>query len=335
MTGSIRRRTSLDDSAHSVLPDELAHHVSKEARNHFETLHDVPRNERFLMVLVGNGALVEMILNWLCNTQHMTDVHRRTLILMTDRVGYTGLVKNKHGVRVDDCSLNDSSLEADMSFATEAYWRMTERRVRILGVLLRSGISFLNVEADAIWARNPLVDPRLVSSPRDIVLSVEMTTEIEFIFAFGFMLMRSNERTLALYSELEKVMSASIANMTSRQHGPGDFVYAKELQEQELLKRLVQSNVYQVTYSCLDQCSYASGRWYAKKDLRKYCKDAVGVPRVINNNWIVGNKEKAERAKLWGHWFLDGNQECKQSSKEMWKGVYETFAQLEPPSLRM
>ena len=263
----------------------------------------------------------------------MTGVHRRTVVLMTDRTGYTGLVDNKHGVRVLDCSLNDVSLEADMAYGTAAYWRMTDRRVRILGVLLRSGISFLNVEADAMWARNPLLDPRLVSSPRDIVLSVEMTEDIEFIFAFGFLLVRSNERTLALYSELEESLSASIANMTNSHHGPGDYVYAKELQEQEVLKHLVQSNVHNVRYSCLDQCSYASGRWYAKKDLRKYCKDLVGVPYVINNNWIVGNKEKIERAKLWGHWFLDSNQECKHLTREKSFSLQQAFTNLEPPEL--
>lgn len=313
------------------LPDALASHIILEAQNHVSTLDDIPKEERFLLIMVGNGALVDMFRSWLCNTKHMRDVHRRTLILMTDRAGYIGLVKNEHRVHVVDSSLNDTSLEADMSFGTEAYWRITERRVRILGVVLRAGISFLNVEPDAVWAKNPLLDPRLTSSPRDIILTVEFTADIEFMFAFGFLLVRSNRRTNALFSELEEKLSASIASMRDRHHDQGEYVWANELQEQEVLKRLVQSNDHNVTYSCLDQCSYASGRWYIKNDLRKYCRDTAGIPYIINNNWIVGNKAKTDRAKHWGHWFLDDDQECKQHMhQEKVNILMQTLQSLEP-----
>lgn len=268
----------------------------------------------------------------------MKDVHRRTLILMTDNQGYMRLSINHHGVRVVDCSLNDKSLEVDMSFGTEAYWRMTERRVRILGVLLRAGISFLNVEPDAVWARNPLLDHKLVSTPQDIVVAVELTDALELQFAFGFLLMRSNRRTQALYSELERSLSATIAGLQSGNssrlgNAQKDFVYSKEISEQEVLKRLVKSNVYKATYLCLDQCSYVSGRWYINEEFRKYCNDTAGQPHVINNNWIVGNGAKKERAKLWGHWFLDADQKCKaRPHHEKDEILLQTLQQLKPPA---
>lgn len=321
-----------------VLPSQFLRHIKREAREIVNGLNGIPRNERFLILMVGNGALVEMFRSWMCNTQHMKDVHRRTLILMTDNQGYMRLSINHHGVRVVDCSLNDKSLEVDMSFGTEAYWRMTERRVRILGVLLRAGISFLNVEPDAVWARNPLLDHKLVSTPQDIVVAVELTDALELQFAFGFLLMRSNRRTRALYSELERSLSATIAGLQSGNssrlgNAQKDFVYSKEISEQEVLKRLVKSNVYKATYLCLDQCSYVSGRWYINEEFRKYCNDTAGQPHVINNNWIVGNGAKKERAKLWGHWFLDADQKCKaRPHHEKDEILLQTLQQLKPPA---
>jgi hypothetical protein len=311
----------------------LSSHVIKEAQQHLSTLLDIPKQERFLILMIGNGALVDMVHSWMCNTKHMRGVHRRTLILMTDKAGFNDLVKNEHRVHVVDGSLNDTTLETGVSFGTEAYWRITERRVRILGVLLRAGISFLNIEPDAVWAKNPLLDSRLTSSPHDFVISTEFTADIELMFCFGFLLVRSNERTQALFSELEEQLSASIANMRNRHHGPEEYVFAKELQEQEVLKRLVQSNAHNVTYSCLDECSYASGRWYIKKDLRKYCKDTAGIPHVLNNNWITGNTAKMDRAKQWGHWFLDEDKGCKQHAHlEKVNVLFQTFQRLEPPA---
>ena len=55
----------------------------------------------------------------------------------------------------------------------------------------------------------------------------------------------------------------------------------------------------------LPSLEYISGLWYIFKEYR------TGNEKIIQNNWIVGNKAKVERAKSYGHWFLQDNGTCK------------------------
>ena len=301
------------------LPPALTRRISENALHRWNQVQGYPFEERFIFLMVGNGALVDMILSWLCNTERMKGVHQRTLILMTDTAGYRGLVRTPFDVHVVDSSLNDESLQSDMSYGTAAYWRMTERRVKMLGVILRSGVSFFNIEPDAVWVRNPLRDPRVVRSDHDMVVAVEMTESMEYQYAFGFLLLRSNARTRSLYDELERHLSASISSVTRNFSGPEEMPFTAELSEQMVLKKIISREMHSVSLSFLDACLYVSGRWYKNQEFRKYCKDTRDVPYVINNNWIVGNKAKIERAKLWGHWFIDDNGRCDRHESRRFK----------------
>ncbi len=56
----------------------------------------------------------------------------------------------------------------------------------------------------------------------------------------------------------------------------------------------------------LDQCLYASGLWYIDRSAHVN-RCGSKAPSVLNNNWIIGNKEKIQRANQNNHWFLKGS----------------------------
>ena len=52
----------------------------------------------------------------------------------------------------------------------------------------------------------------------------------------------------------------------------------------------------------LDACALsANGMWYEDETYRARCN----APKVVQNNYIIGNTAKILRAKIWGHWFVD------------------------------
>ncbi len=53
----------------------------------------------------------------------------------------------------------------------------------------------------------------------------------------------------------------------------------------------------------LDTCLYTSGLWYTEKEKHQRKCNSI-VPSVLNNNWIIGNQQKIDRAKFHKHWFL-------------------------------
>ena len=72
------------------------------------------------------------------------------------------------------------------------------------------------------------------------------------------------------------------------------------------------------TFQTMPKDRYVSGVWYRSKSRRKCPR-----PFAIQNNWIIGNAAKIQRAKRFGHWYLsrDGTKCVKNTIKE----VLESF----------
>jgi Nucleotide-diphospho-sugar transferase len=266
----------------------------------------------FVLIFQGNHAFAPMLESWLCNTVHMAGLHKRTLLVMTDESGYSRLVGNRYGVAVGLADAGDPSLLHDMAYGTVGYWKLTQARVKLLHQLLSAGIPFMNWEPDAFWARNPLADWSLLAARTDIVIASDGPDEL----AFGLMLVRANPRTRRLFHKLSYQLLHSLRALNGRDNAD-NVSYSSDFQEQKLLKRLLVGGFANATYTLLPQCLYPTGKWYRVDEsakLRHACIASHGPPIVINNNWIVGNDRKVERAKQWGHWFVDGQGRCDEDA---------------------
>ena len=52
--------------------------------------------------------------------------------------------------------------------------------------------------------------------------------------------------------------------------------------------------------------TYADGKWYEMSEADRQASH----PLIINNNWVLGNEKKKERALKWGHWFVKDDRSC-------------------------
>lgn len=267
--------------------------------------------QNFILIFQGNHAFVPMIHSWLCNTARMAGVHERTLLVMTDETGYARLENNAYGVAVALADAGDPGLLHDMTYGTVGYWKLTLARVNLLRQLLHAGIPFMNWEPDAFWARNPLQDWTLLAARTDIVIASDGPDEL----AFGLMLVRPNLRTKRVFHKLSHQLQRSLRVLDGRSNAD-NVTYSPDFQEQKLLKRMLLGGYANITYTLLPQCLYPTGKWYQvteSEKLRRDCVASHGAPIVINNNWIVGNNRKVERAIKWGHWFAENGQ-CDESA---------------------
>ena len=52
--------------------------------------------------------------------------------------------------------------------------------------------------------------------------------------------------------------------------------------------------------------TYADGKWYSLPEDKRL----ASRPLIVNNNWVLGNQKKIERAKQYGHWFIKEDFSC-------------------------
>jgi len=315
------------------------------ARRLWSALPAMPESQRYVMIMQGNGAMAPMVHNWMCNTKHMTGVHERTLIVMSDTAGFSALAGNPYNVAVAEMQLPDRGLAQSLNFGTYGYWKLTAARMQMLNDLISAGIPFLNWEPDAIWLRSPLDDAELAAAATsvDLAISSDIDEAGSRYLAVGFMFVKPNARTEQLFSKLVSTLDNNIRNLGP--HALNDDVgqkvgdagdvtdvirSPKPLGEQVILEGLLKDGYANATHHALSPCVYASGLWYRPNEdaKRRNCILKHGVPVLINNNWIIGNDAKIERSKAWGHWFIENDGACDADrvAKAMTCGVW-------PPAL--
>ena len=77
--------------------------------------------------------------------------------------------------------------------------------------------------------------------------------------------------------------------------------------EQKMMTTMLKKS--ELTIDWLSICDFMRGQWYSSKALRDTCPK----PWVLQNNYIVGNAAKIERAKKWGYWYLSSDSQTCQS----------------------
>ena len=133
----------------------------------------------------------------------------------------------------------------------------------------------------------------------------------------GFIMLRPTQATKSLWNkvllQLEGVMKA-YGEAQSRE-------YIENIgSEQLMLGELLDSEPIELSW--MDQYKFVPGVWYNDEGttFTPPFRLTIYDPVVILNNWVIGNSAKIARAKLYGHWFLNDEQDM--CIKTIEKNVY-------------
>ncbi|CAG2246998.1 unnamed protein product [Mytilus edulis] len=274
--------------------------LPKDYTNKFPEIIDLIRkmNVSPLLVTLINRAYLPFAFSWLCNTEQM-GIHKQVLFITTDEESKDQL--NKLWPKINVVAISGmSAVSTDQSYSHAGYIRLLIRRTQILLDILQNNIPIFLFEVDCLWIRNPV--PSLVKNEGYDIL-VNPVSNRPGVVAGGFIYMFPTNATKFLWTELNAkllTLEKKISNLSPEKGIPeseNDQMYLSDL-----VKRRVSG--LKPKYLPLDQ--YADGKWYSFPENTRATLD----PYVINNNWVIGNKNKISRAKSWGHWFILSDNTC-------------------------
>lgn len=235
----------------------------------------------FVYLQLVNKAYTNMTLSWICNVERFS-VLDKTVFIATDLVSFQTLSKWAPHV-----FLRERDQSPDLSYGQAAYYEMISFRSKIVEELLHSEVSVWLVESDSVWLADPL--PHLQSvHGMDVVAGQDGTFSDEIPEA-GFIFLNATFRTKRLWSDLRQQHDQALAQMSE----------AADLGDAGSEMLMLPGHLGKVRWTFFPKINFVSGLWYTNEDMK-----ALAKPVVIQNNWIVGNKAKTERAKKFGHWFL-------------------------------
>lgn len=200
--------------------------------------------------------------------------------------------------------------ETGHQFGNPGYWRLMLERTQLIGEILGRGVSVFAFETDAIWLQDPQpwID-ELVQKQADIVGTINTRMEVSGNFFF----LRATLATRRMWFEIVCGFEKAYEAARFERKKADSWTYIEN--DQSLLTKLVLRNQtwkssYPLSFLTLDMEKFVDGRWYKMED-GFYGSERARSPVVVNNNFVIGVKEKTERAKKWGHWFWDEeNERC-------------------------
>ena len=259
----------------------------------------------FVVLLYLNRAYVEMTKSFLCNlnmVSHGTHFVAKLVLIASDAQAFeeiNGFLKTEplHNLMgaFSPTVLHDLGGSKDnLDFGTEQYYHLTLFRLSLQNQLIQASYNVMIIEADAIWlspyAHNILQEAFM--GPADIVSANDSGDTVNKLISAGFLLVKASARVKKFFS----LYVRRYRTLLSKNQLIG---------EQILMTHMLQEGA-DIHIKWLDECDFASGRWYIEEQYRERCP----APKVIQNNWIIGNYNKTERSKSWGHWFLSRNGSC-------------------------
>jgi hypothetical protein len=160
--------------------------------------------------------------------------------------------------------------------------------------------------------------------------------------SFSWIKLVPSKKLLALWDGVESRYFATLMGLGVQMRNVDTCVFPDEAMAHAVFARLLRNPTRGMSWQQLSVDKYVNGRWYdggVRPDAesvkyRQRVKDAVGVPFVVQNNWIVGHSAQVRRAKAWGHWFADDDGSCGEDTalKEKLVASQETFATLKRPA---
>lgn len=252
-------------------------------------------NERngFMYVMFVNRAYSQMARSWLCNILFLNpDVLRSTFIIADS----FATVRELSSVRVTaNYFVFETGRENDASFGTYNYYRVVMDRIMAEKVILNYGANIMIIEADQTWFSD--LGPTIRSA---------FSTQADLI--------AGDERSIALGEEKSYICGGFYGIAASASGFFNNYVetHLKHLEfyenttgvidlinDQALLTTLAKEAKLKVFW--FDKCDFATGKWFSSEKYRRACPR----PKLIHNNYLVGNQVKIQRAKEYNHWFFN------------------------------
>ncbi len=249
----------------------------------------------FVYLMYFNSGYWELVHSWICNIILVDSrVLKRTLFVVGD-AGASRLLLNLYP-EAKIYSPTFLQYHEKAAYGSYEYFKMTLDRLTIQSSLLSAGISVFVVEADAVWF-SPISEYILDLLEAYPIISADDGGN--GLISAGFMYFDQRESAFfKRYTEkyrdtLENIRASGVLKVNTIDKG-----------EQHMMTQLLQGTDLPVSW--LDECHFARGTWYSDPHYRLRCPH----PKVIQNNYVVGNENKIERAKEWGHWFVQEDGEC-------------------------
>ena len=312
--GDVRKKEQKNVNSSFAFPIQTKVQKGISARNENVTasMRRIQATYGFVNVQLFNQGFVGMTKNWLCNVKNMSQLLNKTLFIATDTIAYDNL-------RLFDPNINVVLLEyrtnAELSYGEVSYFDYMLFRTKLILLSLESNFTLWLTESDATWIRDP--SDLVKATPGDIVGMSDLKPPKKAIQG-GFILLRPTQSTKNLWKKvllrLEGVMAKYIVK-DSRKY------INDQGSEQLILGRLLETEPIRLSW--MDQSKVVSGAWYNDYNFRRSIHDPV----IILNNWVIGNGKKIARAKVYGHWFLNAEEDqCNShSTKENVYPPVESF----------
>ena len=179
----------------------------------------------------------------------------------------------------------DEDAEVESVFNSAAFLRKTNLRTEMILDALLAGVTVLHTDVDVVFQQNPF--PELLQSDSDISVLWDYSS-----INAGFLLIRSNERTVWIYDQVRKTTRSSTTNDQVALH------YTVE--------RCSAYGYCKMT--TLDTSRFQNGKSYFEDGHRTFSGDNPCTSCVvIHNNYIVSKSAKVYRFKENHLWFNDEN----------------------------
>ena len=258
----------------------------------------IHRDHGFVYLMFVNAGYVQMTKSWICN---ILSLDRRILDLVLLVAADTATVRE---LSAHEPNINyfvyHSEFRQGADFGTYVYYKIVLERLKVQNYLLQSGVNIMIIESDQIWFQDITEGiKRKFDSAFEIIAGDERShkpQETQSYLCGGFYGIASNSVTVRFFQDYVKSHSEALLQYKDKRG-----VIAVE-NDQALLSRLIKEDNLYVHW--LGECEYMQGIWYTDKSRQLVCSQI----HVLHNNYIVGNRQKQQRAQDWGHWFLSAEE---------------------------
>eukprot|EP00912_Choanoflagellata_sp_UC4_P002109 UC4_evm6s1341 len=224
----------------------------------------------------------------------------RTVFVATSITSFHKIKKfdnNLHAVYIPFDSTDD------LSYGEYSYFNYMLKRSWFILDLLKIGVTLWIIESDAVWLQNPI---NAVLTKKGDIVTANNAIPPRKELSGGFLLLRPTQSTIKVWAKMIYRFE-SILNGGEKGENIG-----RDGSEQAQLNILIsRERALKVVF--LPVPEFISGLWYrGESNIPEFKK-----PMVIQNNWVVGNNIKMDRAKKHGHWYLNDDawySSCRQRS---------------------
>lgn len=272
-------------------------------------VHLAEQNDNTISLTLVNKVFLDTARSWLCNVDTAGFRPAGLVWAVTDEVTRDAL-SNTKGASTVWLARVTGGKETGNEFGNPGYWKLMLERTMLITEILARGVSVFNFETDAIWLGNPHVSiERLLKEEADIVGTINTREEVSGNFFFLKATLATRRLWHEITAQFEKAYKAEKFELKKAD----SWTYIQN--DQSLLTQLVLRNstwraLYPLSFMTLDMEKFVDGRWYTPEQ-GFYTSERARKPVVVNNNFVIGIKEKTVRAKSFGHWFWDEkNKKC-------------------------